>query len=807
MNILYLPGAYYIGKTAGLKACVKAPHRVYLRSKVTTSLMELNLAIGELQRKGVVVGGIATCDTHLVQLLLEATAGKLATFNKADITLQTYQGSMFNHKVKLPNKEPYNIPVVVVPSPEHLMYSGEAKYLTTLFLSKLYDKQRWLDIPKLDWSEGLIDQSLVPFLTLATHPDAILMAIDIETSLEQWQLPTNGTTAITYKVDGKPVTAPLAGLTFEGNLRTPAGGKSKKRGSLCPVITLVGFTVILKAATGLVSKTLVIRMDSEQNRRWVAKLCATQVPKVMHNGRYDCSYLLRYNIPVNNWVFDTYGMMHSYLVELPRTLYFTAAFTVRNFPYWKDEAATNPLEYNAKDCHATAWACLALINQMPDWAKANYVSNFKQVFPAISCALEGFKQDTAENDKLIAKYEQSIVDDQAWWDTVIAKGFNVRSSPQVKQLMQSVLRTGIPTTSKPDLLSIVHKHPLWRLIVDRLISSRESLKAESTYLHIDTFAGRILYGLDPFGTTTGRYASHSSNFWCGTQIQNQPSYIKSVYVADDGWKIQALDNSQAESRTTAYIVGDEKLIDAVEHAKDFHTRNASLFFGIPEDELFRLKAGTPAEQTLFNKYRNKIGKRVNHGANYNMGANVLITTMTPLGIIDAKHTLGLPASYTLHQTATYLLQLFDLAYPRVRSREEGGYHAAIIHEVQTTSRLTNPDGWVRWTFLDPARSKQDLNALVAHKPQSWAVKIVNRAFFDAWHRLQIVENVIRMKAQVHDEIVFMVRPENEQYATKVVSDLMKRPNKFTAATSGLGKDGEMIIPNSPTPATVRWKHG
>lgn len=795
MNLLYIPAVHQLAYSRNVSKCVPKPHALMLKNSTTSTLLEITATVLQIQKKqGKQVHGIIVSDLKLVKQYLKREVG-IELVSKDEANLQNYAGCMFSHTMTTPAGEKYTIPVVVIEAPEPLQFSDSAVHLTTRFISKLYDPT-WFTAPKLEWELGNLE-TLPALWEKFNSPAVRLIAVDIETKLEE----------IDYEVAEHATIngVPTAGMYFSGIPRTAGGGKSSRLANLMPIITCVGYCAIIELPSGaLTSYTVVIPMRSEQHRRWIAKFNQLPAPKVMQNGRYDASYFLRYGIPLDNWVFDTYGMMHCWLVELRRGLEHIAAYTIRNHMYWKDESSGNLYEYNAKDCHTTAWACLVLLSSMPSWAITNFVGIFKQVFPCITCGIEGLAEDRTEALKLKDYYQQELAANTEWWNSVVCRNFNISSPNQVKQLFQTMLKTGIKDTSANSLKGIMHKHPLWRLMVEKLLDSRQSRKADSTYMDIVTFCGRILYELDPFGTDTGRYASKSSNFWCGTQIQNIPVYAKSMFIADAGWELNSIDNSQSESRTTAYIVGDTKLIDAVENAPDFHTRNASMFFGIPEAELFRLKKSPlKEEQDLFKKYRNKIGKRVNHGANYNMGEEVLIQTMTPLGIIEAKLTLKLPATYSFRQVAAYLLGCFDRAYPLVRSKEPGGYHYAVIQEVRDTGCLKTPDNWVRKTFLKPWASKQDLNALVAHKPQSWSVRSINRAFFDSWHRYQLVEDKIRMKAQVHDEIFFQAKPEDMEYVTLGISELMARPNHYTADTTGLGVAGEMIIPNSPKFTGVR----
>lgn len=793
MYMLYIPDRRHVKHSNNLRQCIGKTNNLLVKQQQIQSLAEITLLLRNQKLRGINICGIAVSDLSVIGKYLYREYGTEVS-GKDEATLQNYAGAMFSHSWTTPEGTPQSTPVVVINNPEFIAFNAAEEHLATHYLSKLHDPS-WFTMPKMEYSVTHTWAEVKPFLELATSSAAVLCGVDIETV--QKELPAQ-------LIDKTEVAGiPLAGVGFHGYKRTKAGTKSKTSlAYLAPIITMVGYCLIYKTSTGgLASKTLVVPMDTMEHVAMMRMLNLTDVPKVMHNGRYDANYFLRYNAPLRNWTFDTYIMMHCWQVELRRTLHATCSYVIRNHMYWKDESDSNAIEYNAKDCHNTAWACLALLEKWPEYAVTNYVSIFKQVFPCITCELEGFLQDPVESVKLWQHYQEEIAKSQSWWDKVLLPNFNVRSITQVRTLFNTVLKTGIKDTSRKTLEGLQHKHPLWRLVVDKLLETRQYLKADATYMNIITFNGRILYGIDPSGTDTGRYASKESNFWCGTQIQNIPFYAKSMFIADEGWELSSIDNAQSESRTTAYITGDDNLIDAVENSKDFHTRNASLFFGIPEDELWELKAKD------FDKYkviRNDIGKRVNHGANYNMGAGVLIQTMTVFNVIKAKVTLKLPADFTFQQVATYLLSCFDKAYPRIRSTEEGGYHRALIDEVKATGCLRTPDNWVRRTYMRPWHSKPELNSIVAHKPQSWSVRIINRAFFDAWYKYQYLENKCRMKAQVHDEIVYQTKPEDTEYVTAGISLLMKRPNPYTAATTGMAEDGMMVIPNDPSKSKLRW---
>lgn len=785
MNFLHICSQRDLVSASFIKSCVPEEHVIIVKSSPTNYFHDIDNAIKVIHAKyGVHVHGLIVSNVDILKKFLYKLY-KVKVHGKDEATLHKYQGAMFEHEVTLSNGVKYNLPVVITPPADSMLYSKQTRFLFKHYVSKLYDR-KWLTTPTLNWELGTVE-NLGKLFKEFSDPSCILCSVDIETVNAH----IDASIAQLSEIDG----VPIKGMTYLGYGKTKSGAKAKHLEYQMPVITCVGYTGIFynSVTNTYTSKTVVIPFQSLELYHWIGKFNKIPAPKVLQNGLYDCAYFLRFNLPISNWAFDTYGMMHAWLVELPRSLDFISGFSLRNYMYWKDESSMNLYEYNAQDCHNTAWSCLALLSMMPDWAKRNFEMNFKKVFPALTCNIEGWAEDSEEAKILWAHYQKEVYELENWWNIAITQNFNVASAKQVLLLFKNILGADIKKTDKKSLEGIMHRNPVWRMLVQKLFQTREARKADSTYAKIITFCGRVMYKLDPFGTDTSRHACKSGDFWCGTQIQNIPMYAKKKFVFDPGWNGVAIDNAQSESRTTAYITGDEKLIDAVENAPDFHTRNASMFFGIPEEELFRMKK---ENYPLFDKYRNRIGKRINHGANYNMMENMLIATMTPMGIIEAKHTLGLPGTWSFRQVARYLLDCFDKTYPTIRSKEPGGYHYFIIEQVRQTSMLVAPDGWTRYTFKEPWERKSDLNELVAHLPQCWSARIIDRAFYKIWKRLQIDENLIRVKAQIHDEIIYQVRPENEAYTVEIASDYMAEP-------STIG-DRVMIIPNDPKVGGKYW---
>lgn len=627
---------------------------------------------------------------------------------------------------------------------------------------------------------------------------AMIVAVDIETK----RMPVSELALARVEA---------AGIRTEGIAAYMPINNTGKDVLCAPVMTMCGYYAIWKdEVTGkLTGHGWVLNMNTMDDVYLMRRANLSQAPKVLQNGGYDSTYFLRYGAPLFNWKFDTFHFMHCWYAELKRDLAFLTAWFLPNYEYWKDTMEDDTELYNIKDVYNTAWVMLFMVLEAPEWAKQNFLIEFRKVFPNICMGLEGLKRDEFERERLRNIYQTNLERAESRLNAIVSAGFNPRSHVQVKKLMGALSYQEWSASDKLALKKWAEECSLNTIIVECIEAARANGKAISTYIDATTFCGRLLYELNAGGTTTGRAASKASNLWVGTQIQNQDSDLKSMYIADDGYELFSVDNSQSESRCTAYISEDANLIHTVETARDFHTRNASLFFGIPEDEICKplyvtvVIDGVELQQPKLNKDGSQaydksirdLSKRVNHGANYNMSEVVLIETMGRKNILEAKSLLQLPATMGVFSVATTLLKSFESAYPDVK----GKYYDEVIHEIRTTGLLVTPTGWTRRCLELPSRERGDklrLNKYVAHLPQSTSVMLIDEALFDFWLEWQINRNCVRLKAQVHDEILAQARPEVRPEAQAALCELMRRPLVVRGRT--------MIIPNDGGSYGYRW---
>lgn len=636
-------------------------------------------------------------------------------------SLSDYAGSHFWHK---------DLEIVFLPPLKSLATVTYGKFLTTRFVDKLIKQDTWFDptpFPGFDILTATNEPSMYNLML-----DCFLIAVDIETFREN---------------------ATIRCLSYTGFFYTET---EKIRSYSC-----------------------VLPMDSTYNLSIMRKWNNLPAPKVLQNGKYDISYLSRYNAPLHNYLYDTAHLFHSWYSELPKDLGFLNSFFIREATYWKDLAETEDLyeyyRYNALDTWGTGNCFLAMVLEAPQWALDNYILEFPLVFPCHLSEMTGIARDMER----MADARQGVVEKQKILqdklNTILGieagHNFNVMGGLNMRSLLNLLGCKDIKNADAKALKKVRFRHPFNARIINLILSIRKYRKLISTYItagkefhNYDGTDSRILYSLNPHGTDTSRLASKEHHFWCGLQIQNIPRgpAVKQTFISDPGFLWGEADYAQAESRDTAYISGDTTLIDTVENAPDFHIRNASLFFGMVEGQV--------------TKAIRQISKNVSHGANYNMGWSVLIDTMGEENVALARKLLKLPKHWPLRRVAEFLLETFHKTYPDI----VGVMYPGVINEVLTTGMLES-GGWIRRCFGNPAKSKPVLNSYIAHKPQCLNAQTLNKAYLEVFKVIcldPLSAPDFKLIAQIHDSILFQYRIGHE-YLGDLVKAIMERPVTIT----------------------------
>lgn len=724
----------------------------------------------ELQCKTAGVTGVVCTNQLVLEKLLYQQEDFTPPNNKRGVTLDDYQGSILRSK--------NGLPFVFINPLRNLITVPWATNAAQRFVSKLTAPEKWWKQTPFTWE--LADAATIETVYNRWLARAAVLSCDIETIRDD----------------------PL------------------RR------ISCVGFSAYFPDTP--TTECLVIPFNDLFMIEWVKKFCQLPQPKVFQNGLYDNLYLLRWGIPTFNWIYDTQHLFHSWYSEFPKRLDFITAYTVRDIRYWKDDGKTGSLEdyyrYNAKDCWATLNAWLAMMKEVPDYALNNYVIEFPLVFPCLTCELDGLAVDMERLAVVKAQKENEVEQLNLEFQTMIAApGFNVNSPKQVKNLFQ-VLGVGhLPDTAAASMLKAEASTPFNGRIFGQLTKIRKARKLCSTYFKEEKFwNGRLYYKINPAGTDTGRLASMESSFWCGLQIQNIPrgDAVKQFICSDPGWLLAELDKAQSEARCVGYLSGETKLIELVESSHDYHSWNAAAFFGRTYESIYDEAAGKTIDKVI-----RDLAKRTNHGANYNMGAWMMLNTMGPKNVSIAKIALKLRLS--LEGVCQFLLDRYSATYPKVK----GLWYESMIAEVEKTGRLTSVLGWTRIFFAKPRSSKPALNSMVAHPPQNLSVAALNFEFYNIWRaqihgnyykhpelhinwysdrgrveRQRVLRDVdlrgkVRVKAQIHDSNMFQYKQEHQEIPELVRSEFMDT-RILVRGADGISRS--MFIPSDISAGKMRW---
>ncbi len=669
-------------------------------------------------------------------------------------TLDAWRGSRLQTEV----------PILIINKLAHIVTVSHGKWLLESDLAKL----RTIMIPAMKFRYEVLrtPEAIEQSLEFFERKDILLNAYDVETR--------------TRDIKDK-----------EWALLSPNGEPIEVRPTF---ITCASWTLVFE---NLSYKTFVLPLENYDGCHWrndtdygnalqfMRYVNRMPTRKVMHNGMYDVTHSLVYGAEPVNWTLDTMAMAHAEFVELPKSLDFVSSLWLDDYIYWKSESdlahAAKDQErywgYNAKDTWYTARNAIAWIQKAPAYARRNYAEKFPLVYPALYGNFEGFKIDQdVRTKKRTASLAQLEGARKKLRIMVADPNFNAGSWQQVEKYVYNVFgarKEGIGKsksgTDEKNLKAVSEQHPLLARLCSEILDYREAQKAIGTYYDFLQKNGRLLWALNPFGTETERMACNSSSFWCGTQVQNIPSYAKEMLIADEGYELFEIDNSQSEARCTAYLAQELKLIAALEDTlKDFYKTLGTLFFQIPYEEVTK-------------EFRNSVLKKIVHGTNYVMGAGtfienitakVLFVTAPKLGITLVEKMVKPTATHmTIKQFAKLLLDAYHGPFPRIRE-----WYKEVSMEIHTTSRLVSPLGHVRHFFGDVTKDHTMFRSAIAHGPQNLSVSVLNVGFQRIYKELVLPgKGDIRLKAQIHDSNLGQYKIELRDYYLPKIQALCDNP--------------------------------
>ena len=266
--------------------------------------------------------------------------------------------------------------------------------------------------------------------------------------------------------------------------------------------------------------------------------------------------------------------------------------------------------------------------------------------------------------------------------------------------------------------------------------------------------GRMRTNFNIAGTTTGRLASAISDFGTGTNLQNLDRELRSIFIADPGYKLANLDLEQADARNVGAICWNSfvdacgeafagSYLDACEGG-DLHTAVCRMAWqNLPWDgspSTFRRVADQVAYRSL--SYRD-LAKKLGHGTNY-FGSPPTMARHTK---VDRK-------------TIEDFQQRYFAAFPCIGSTNRSdhlaaNWHNSVRRSLKSQGYLTTLLGRRRY-FFGRWNDDETLRAAIAYEPQSLTADEIDTGLLALFRA-----DRVQLLLQVHDSILIQFPEEQE----------------------------------------------
>lgn len=427
--------------------------------------------------------------------------------------------------------------------------------------------------------------------------------------------------------------------------------------------------------------------------------------------------------------------------------------------------------YNGLDCMITYEVLDALLPQLTPTTHKTYEFSRALQGPILEMNARGVLIDKQRRDQVLADYRKdinrladqlnAILRDGIGWDYELTKN---RKNPwpsdqQLQDLFYNVM--GLPVqkirgtdgyrpTVNRDALEKLEHYFYAEPIVRHLLSLRDVGKKISFLSTSVDADGRLRTSFNIAGTTTGRLASSYSDFGTGTNLQNVENKLRSVFIADPGYKFCNIDLEQSDSRAVGAIhwnlFRDPSYLDACESG-DLHTSVSRIAFRhLPFTGELAADRGI-ANGNFYREFSYRdASKRLGHGTNYQGQPDKMSrATHIPIGDIirfQKEYLTAFPA--------------FKLWWEWV----EG--------QIKTVQKLETFLGRQRH-FFGHWRDSETIRQAIAYEPQSVTADTINRGMLRVWRT-----NTVQLLLQVHDSILFQFKENEEDTVVPRMLDLVQQ---------------------------------
>lgn len=462
--------------------------------------------------------------------------------------------------------------------------------------------------------------------------------------------------------------------------------------------------------------------------------------------------------------------------------------------------------YNGMDCVVTHHVAGELEGKLGAGERLVYDFDRSMLGPAMTMMMRGIRIDQRERKRLLKETLAAIETKRAELDKLATerwgKGLNPRSNPTLQEFFFKVLhaRSGKrkPSVDKEFLdrtLNDPKVGPFSRLVKDVRtlyeqgeIMGLRSEKGKHVEVEITDADGRVRSSFNVGQTETGRWSTSDSPLKTGISMHGVTKPMRGAFVADPGCELFYADLAQVQSKTVAYLAGDEDYIKA--HEGDTHTMVAKIAWpDLPwpgSDELIdcpetgkRMPADRCFAESTFMDWDVTLPIR-HHAKKLQHGSNFLLTS---IGFAKWAHVPQLEAGRMQDRYFAW--------FPGI-SR----WHGELRAELRATGRLVSPWGAPR-DFLGRGWENETLKEAAAHLPQNIEGYILNRGLAQVWWELdeggapgEIRPGHVQVLSQNHDAILGQRRIGDEA-ALRAVKELMRVPVEIRGRTMVVRVDAKV----------------
>ena len=417
--------------------------------------------------------------------------------------------------------------------------------------------------------------------------------------------------------------------------------------------------------------------------------------------------------------------------------------------------------YNGLDCCVTLDVYDGLHPQLDPITASTYAFSKSLQAPTLEMRARGVLVDQVRKAEVIDEYYEIMERLEANLLRIVHDGvgmsnFNYRSTRDLAALFYdelgiSPIRKGGRPTVDRGAREKLEIYPIAEQLVKHinlLTELGDKISVLKTAIDDD---GRIRTSYNIAGTSTGRFSSSISEFGTGGNLQNVEESLRSIFIADAGYKFAKCDAKSGESFCVGAVewnlFHDGKFLDACESG-DPHTAVARIMWpnlgwtgDLKKDKVI-------AEQPYYRHYTYRfMCKKLGHGSNYGGKPN----------------TLAEQAKVELDLVRQFQPKYFE-AFPAHQR-----WQAHVDETLRKKGYLISLMNRKRW-FFGRRSDPSTLREAIAYDPQSSLAEIVNQALINIWR-----QGIAVIMMHDHDALTFMYPEKDEDRVVPILMENLVIP--------------------------------